>query len=289
MAPVVPPDPQSAADYDDRTTAAVKSVLLEIGQILGSFKGKFAVIGGAVPWLLLENEEMPHVGTLDVDLGLDTEALGDGEYARLVEALMGNGYEQRDDHRLFQLVRTVPVDDGGGPIDVVVDFLRPFDAVFTKNKPPLIEHFAVQRASGAELALRFYNLVAISGEMPDGGANHVNIAVASIPALLAMKGYAIENRLKRKDAYDIYYCVRNYPGGPDALAADCEPVLAHKEGKEGFGFIAGKFEAVDSFGPISVRQFVQDTQILGERTAEQWQQDAFGQVDAWLRALGWRE
>ncbi|MER8855698.1 hypothetical protein NKH94_29670 [Mesorhizobium australicum] len=44
MAPVVPPDPQSAADYDDRTTAAVKSVLLEIGQILGSFKG------AAIPW-----------------------------------------------------------------------------------------------------------------------------------------------------------------------------------------------------------------------------------------------
>ncbi|GLS34444.1 hypothetical protein GCM10010869_00320 [Mesorhizobium tianshanense] len=138
------------------------------------------------------------------------------------------------------------------------------------------------------MGLRFYNLVAISGEMPDGGANHVNIAVASIPALLAMKGYAIENRLKRKDAYDIYYCVRNYPGGPEALAADCEPVLAHKEGKEGFRFIAGKFEAVDSFGPTSVRQFVQDTQILGDRSADQWQQDAFGQVAAWLRALGLR-
>ena len=37
-------EPQSANDYDDRTTAAVKSVLVEIGQILGSFKGKFAVI-----------------------------------------------------------------------------------------------------------------------------------------------------------------------------------------------------------------------------------------------------
>jgi hypothetical protein len=90
MAPVVPPDPQSAIDYDDRTTAAVKAVLLEIGQILGSFQGKFAVIGGAVPWLLLGNEEMPHVGTLDVDLSLDAEALADGEYATLVQALMGN-------------------------------------------------------------------------------------------------------------------------------------------------------------------------------------------------------
>jgi hypothetical protein len=48
----------------------VKGVLVEIGQILGGFKGKFAVIGGAVPWLLLDNEDMPHVGTLDVDSGL---------------------------------------------------------------------------------------------------------------------------------------------------------------------------------------------------------------------------
>lgn len=37
-------EPQSANDYDNRTTAAVKSVLVEIGQIIGSFKGKFAVI-----------------------------------------------------------------------------------------------------------------------------------------------------------------------------------------------------------------------------------------------------
>ena len=72
------PEPQSANDYADRTTQAVKSVLIEIGQILGSFKGKFAVIGGAVPWLLLGNEDMPHVGTLDVDLALDAEALDDG-------------------------------------------------------------------------------------------------------------------------------------------------------------------------------------------------------------------
>jgi hypothetical protein len=51
MAEIIPPEPHSANDYDDRTTAAVKSVLVEIGQILGSFQGKYAVIGGAVPWL----------------------------------------------------------------------------------------------------------------------------------------------------------------------------------------------------------------------------------------------
>ena len=101
-------EPQAAGDYDDRTTAAVKSVLIEIGQILGSFEGKFAIIGGAVPWLLLGEAEMQHVGTADVDLGLDPAALGGGEYVRLVEALQQQGYLQRDNLRRFQLVRTVP-------------------------------------------------------------------------------------------------------------------------------------------------------------------------------------
>ena len=36
-------EPQAAGDYADRTTAPVKSILIEIGQILGSFEGKFAI------------------------------------------------------------------------------------------------------------------------------------------------------------------------------------------------------------------------------------------------------
>lgn len=287
MEKVISPEPQFASDYDDRTTAAVKSVLIEIGQILGAFKGKFAVIGGAVPWLLLNNEDMPHVGTLDVDLGLDAEALGDGEYAMLVEALMGHGYQRREELRRFQLVRQVPASEGG-PIDVVVDFLMPRDAEVVKNIPPLINEFAVQRADGADLAFRFYQMVAITGSMPAGGTNRVEIAVCSIPALLAMKGYAVRGRYKQKDAYDIYYCIRNYPDGMASLVAACRPLLAYHSAVNGYRFIAEKFEGVGGYGPMCVRRFVEQTAILGGRSADQWQQDAFGQVDSWLRALGIR-
>lgn len=288
MAKIVQPDPQSAADYEDRTTKAVKGVLVEIGQILGSFKGKFAVVGGAVPWLLLNNEEMPHVGTLDVDLGLDAEALGDGEYVNLVEALMGQGYAQRDELRRFQLVREVKVGDGGPSIDIVVDFLMPRDAEIVKNHPPILSDFAVQRADGADLALRFYQLVAISGEMPEGGTNRVEVAVCSIPALLAMKGYALNGRHKQKDAYDIYYCIRNYPGGFEALAEVCTPLLDHASGAQGYKYISDKFDALEGYGATSVRKFVAETDILDGRTPDQWQQDAHGQVDAWLRKIGLR-
>lgn len=288
MAEMTPGEPQSAADYDDRTSAAVKAVLIEMGQILGAFKGKFAIVGGAVPWLLLGNEDMPHVGTLDVDVGLDSEALGDGEYVTLIDALRGHGYEQRKELRRFQLVRSVAATDGGAPIAVIVDFLMPRDAEVIKNVPPLISDFAVQRADGADLALRFYQLVAIAGPMPEGGTNRVEVAVCSIPALLAMKGHAVQGRYKQKDAYDIYYCIRNYPGGSEALAEACRPLLEHESGKVGFSYIADKFHSVDGFGPTCVRKFVEETKVLGERTPDQWQQDAFGQVDAWLRALGFR-
>lgn len=283
------PEPQSANDYDDRTTAAVKTVLVEIGQILGSFKGKFAIIGGAVPWLLLDNAEMPHVGTLDVDLGLDAEALGDGEYARLVETLMKHDYHQRKDVRRFQLIRQISVEDGGDPIDVIVDFLMPRDSEIVKNKPPLIEDFAVQRADGADLAMQFYRMVAVRGTMPKGGTNQVEIAVCSIPALLAMKGHALNGRYKQKDAYDIYYCIRNYPTGVEALAEDCRPLLEYASGAKGYEFIDKKFDTRDGHGPTCVKNFVEESKILGDRSAEQWQQDAFGQVDAWLRALGLRK
>jgi len=56
-------------------------------------------------------------------------------------------------------------------------------------------------------------------------ANRVEIAVCSIPALLAMKGHALQNRLKQKDAHDIYY-------------------------------IAEKFDRPDGYGPDRVRRLV---------------------------------
>ena len=147
-------EPQAAGDYDDRTTAAVKSVLIEIGQILGSFEGKFAIIGGAVPWLLLGEAEMQHLGTADVDLGLDPAALGDGEYVRLVEALQEHGYLQQENLWRFQLVRAVPASDGGPDIDVVVDFLMPRDAEITRNPPayqPVCRSACGRRGSGTQV------------------------------------------------------------------------------------------------------------------------------------------
>lgn len=58
------------------------------------------------------------------------------------------------------------------------------------------------------------------------------------------------------------------------------------EAKQGYANIAGKFDKAHGYGPTSVRKFVEDTNFLEDRTPDQWQQDAFGQVQVWLKALG---
>ena len=42
-----------------------------------------------------------------------------------------------------------------------------------------------------------------------------------------MKGMALHDRLKEKDAWDIYFILINHPGGLDALAQEIRRHLDH--------------------------------------------------------------
>jgi hypothetical protein len=89
-----------------------------------------------------------------------------------------------------------------------------------------------------------------------------------------------------KDAYDIYYSVRNYPGGPAKLAEDCKPLLTDPIAAEGFRLLASKFREREDFGPATVRRFLEEAAPeFTDMEPEQIQMDAFGQVNAFLSAL----
>lgn len=285
-------EPEAAGDYQDREVQAVYSVLIELAQVCGAFRGKFVVVGGAVPWLLLPDAEPAHIGTIDVDLGLDPEALADGEYASLVSLLEKKGYVRNvDELKKFQLRRQVAL-DGGKPVMVMVDLLKPRGSRGDRNKVKLLADFRVQDADGAGVALRHRVTKRIEGRMPDGRLNSADILVASLPALLVMKGYALVGRMKNKDAYDSYFSIRNHPGGPRALAEECRSLLAAEElaaepgiARRGYDHLASKFQSRDDFGPVTVRLFLGESTGLGERSPEQIQEDAFRQVSAFLKSL----
>lgn len=277
-----------ASHYGDRENKAVFSVLIELAQVLGSKNAKFVLVGGFVPSLLFKNAVPEHVGTLDIDLNLNPEALGDYGYAELVEELERHDYERGlDGLKPFQMQRTIDLEDGASPIPVIIDLLMPKDAVVREHRPPLIDGLRVQRIDGGSYALRHYQEITLDGHMPDGRPNKVKILVATPPALLVMKGYALVGRDKKKDAYDIWFCIRNYEDGIQSLADACRPLLNEQEAKEAYLNIAEKFRYQGDYGPETVRRFLEDSpDKCAGMTPEQIQNDAYFRVNEWVEYLG---
>jgi len=93
----------------------------------------------------------------------------------------------------------------------------------------------------------------------------------------------MDARIKEKDAWDIYYCVLNYPGGIDALAEEFMPHVRHGLVKEGLQKIAGKFSSEKDFGSRSVVDF---EGIDDPEERERIQRDAYERVNVLLKKLG---
>ena len=70
-----------------------------------------------------------------------------------------------------------------------------------------------------------------------------------------MKGMALADRVKEKDAWDIYYCLRFFPVGIDALIHELRPWKNHGLIREGLAKIAEKFASENHVGPKMVADF----------------------------------
>jgi hypothetical protein len=124
--------------------------------------------------------------------------------------------------------------------------------------------------------------VTIEGSLPSGALDSARVRVASIVPFLAMKGMALDDRLKAKDAWDVYYCLRNYPGGLESVVPEFRPHTGHALIREGLRKISGKFASPDHFGPRAVADFEGLTDA-DERAVRQ--RDAFERVDYLLVEL----
>ena len=173
----------NAADYGERENQAVFQVLVELAQILGTQHENFVIVGGSVPSLLFKNANPEHIGTLDIDLNVNPEALAEYDYADLINELEKHGYERNvEGLKPFQMRRTIDLKDGTQPVPVLIDLLMPKNAVVRELEPKIVDGLSVQRIDGGIYALRYYQEVSIDGHMPDGRPNKVKILVASAPA-----------------------------------------------------------------------------------------------------------
>jgi len=276
------PEPRQREDYSDRQIEAAHRVLVDLGQVLTSFEDCLVVVGGWVPDLLMDQAEEAHVGSMDVDLALDAEKLAEGRYAKLLKSLLDTRrYHQAEEP--FKLYAEVDLEDGHPPVRVDVDFLKPPDARIKRNRPKFTEHFRPLDASGCSAAFVQPELVVITGKMIKGKTNRVQFRVASIADFLIMKSYALANRDKPKDAYDICYCLDHYPDGRNQLAANWKKRAANKDVVQAVKILREKFAAVDSYGPGQVVEFY-NSNNLEER--ERQARLAFELVQDFLQQTG---
>ena len=133
------------------------------------------------------------------------------------------------------------------------------------------------------MAFEMVSEICVEGKIPGGGLDRVTVRVASIVPFLVMKGMALDDRLKEKDAWDIYYCLLAFPGGIEALAGEFRPHLTHGLVQEGLAKIAKHFSAIESLGPKFVADFEEaDDQEEVDRITR----DAFERINAFLNRLG---
>jgi hypothetical protein len=275
------PEPRQRDDYSARQIKAAHRVLVDLGQVLASFKDSLVIVGGWTPDLLLPNADEPHIGSIDVDLALDAAKLGAGQYAELIQLLLDTK-RYKPGAKDFQLQVEVDLEDGESPVIVEVDFLAAQDVKLRKNKPKLLEGFRVLKAEGCNVAFHAPVDITIPGENVRGSQNTVHMRVVSLADFVLMKAHAIGGRDKPKDVYDLCYTLAEFPGGLAALAADWNERLTHKDVAKAIAILEEKFPMVKAFGPQQLVEF-HDSSNDDERAMQARQ--AFELVQGLLRLL----
>jgi hypothetical protein len=270
----------SRRDYTADAVHAAKSVLVELMRLLGEYRDDIVLIGGWVPELLLPQEPSPHVGSMDIDLALNHAKIQDG-YKRIEELLLSRGYYQDEGKQPYIFFRDVPVSDR--TIKVQVDLLSgEYEGTGKSRRHQVVQGMKARKVRGCELAFDMVKEIPVEREIPGGGHDRVIIRVASVVPFFIMKGMALDERLKEKDAWDIYFCIRAYPGGIDTLAAEFRPHLSHGLVQEGLEKIGKHFAGMTSIGP----RFVADFEAVEDpEERERIIRDAFERVSAFLEKL----
>lgn len=249
----------SKSQYSGKEVNACKSVLIELVHLLGELKDEMVIIGGWTPTFLFPVSREPHVGSLDIDVALNFQEIPDDTYQTILKAFLKRGYTQ-DEKQPFRFFRKVSV-EGSDPVDVEVDLMAgEYGGTGMTRRTQKVQDIRARKARGCDLAFDTTVTVTLEGELPDGGQDRVTFKVAGIVPFLVMKGMAMYDRMKEKDAYDIYYCVEHFPGGTDKLAAEFTAFLKNKLVLEGLGKIRGKFASVEHVGPAWVADFFEITE-----------------------------
>ncbi len=267
-------------DYNQLAVEAAYSVLIEIMRILGEYRDNIVLVGGWVPQIIFKNDNDLHVGSIDIDLALDHKEISDEGYKGIFDLLTERGYQRGKQPFIFH--RTVYVQNR--EICVQVDLLSgEYEGTGKSHRHQRVQEIHARKVRGCDLAFTNPMKITIEGYLPGGSKDSVVIKVASIVSFLIMKAIVLDERLKEKDAYDIYYCLKQYADKMDALVAEFKPHLENKLIQEGLSKLAKNFKGIEYSGPRFVSAF---EEVVDEEDRAFLERDAYERVNYLLEKLG---
>lgn len=254
--------PLYASGYRREQVELVQQTCLYVATKLGDLLDELVVVGGLVPSLLIPEDSLsegvdPHIGTMDLDLGLALALLNGHRYEALTERLRRNGFQpdvNKEGKLTFQRWKIEPFSN----VEATIDFLIPPSLDDDEGgKPRHIEKdFAAIITPGLHLAFQDRRRVTLDGITLLGEKAMREIWICGPGAFIVLKSLAFGVRGVNKDAYDLYYVIRNYGRGVEDVYKFLAPLLDNPETKRALEILQSDFSDPDKIGPRRVAEFL---------------------------------
>ncbi|MFW6052237.1 MAG: hypothetical protein ACODAU_13745, partial [Myxococcota bacterium] len=178
----------------------------------------------------------------------------EGRYRKLTERLRDAGFtmDQNDEGTPTRQRWAIT-----GADKVTVDFLIPPSR--EGDRGGTLRHiqpdFAAIIAPGLRCAFRDRKRVTIEGRTLFGEKATRDLWVCGAGAYVVLKALAFDSRGENKDAYDLFYIIRNYGAGVDDVIASLAPLLDDEEARKAVAVLRRDFTDPEGVGPMRVAEF----------------------------------
>ena len=194
----MPEKPNTAAGYPSDQVARVKATCLYLATKLGDLMPELVVVGGLVPALLINQENLPenvtpHVGTMDLDLGLAFALVGEARYQEVAERLRNAKFtpDKNDEGKTTR--QRWRISDPPVTVDFLIEPENSTEAQAGRLFD-LTKYWAAIIAPGLHLAFKNNRKVTLSGKTIVGEIAEREICVCGAGAFVALKALTFHIR-----------------------------------------------------------------------------------------------
>jgi hypothetical protein len=249
--------PRTVAEYAPEQLRAVRAACVDFTLAAGELLNDVVIVGGLAPSLLIDSEHSggeAHVGTMDLDVGLQVGLPDRAHYHRLAARLRDRGFApavgQDGDARPDRWQRGPHLP----PIDFLIPPLQPRSAA---GSLVAVDHdLEAVVTPGLRLAFRDRERVRVDRWWPEGKGPSQGLPVCGPGAFVVLKALAFRGRHENKDAYDLHYVIRHYGSAAEDVADRLRPLQDDWDAQRAIAYLREDFASLDSAGPLAVAAFL---------------------------------